>query len=94
MIDDLLDHLAGDNDEEPSPEEIEEMFDVLMQTSDAEFQQMPQELVNMLYSLAEAGVLPEELEQRVRKLFLRKQNINSAAIGSFARSFRATVTDF
>ena len=62
-----------DNDEEPSPEEIEEMFDVLMQTSDAEFQQMPQELVNMLYSLAEAGVLPEELEQRVRKLFLRKQ---------------------
>lgn len=94
MIDDLLDHLAGDNDEEPSPEEIEEMFDVLMQTSDAEFQQMPKELVNMLYSLAEAGVLPEELEQRVRKLFLRKQNINSAAIGSFARSFRATVTDF
>ncbi len=73
MIDDLMDHLAGDNDEEPSPEEIEEMFDVLMQTSDAEFQQMPQELVNMLYSLAEAGVLPEELEQRVRKLFLRKQ---------------------
>ena len=35
MIDDLLDHLAGDEDEEPSPEEIDEMFDGLMQTSDA-----------------------------------------------------------
>jgi len=73
VIDDLLDHLAGDEDEEPSPEEIDEMFDGLMQTSDAELRQMPQELVNMLYSLAEAGVLPEELEQRVRKLFRRKQ---------------------
>lgn len=73
MIDDLLDHLAGDEDEEPCPEEIDEMFDGLMQTSDAELRQMPQELVNMLYSLAETGVLPEELEQRVRKLFRRKQ---------------------
>ena len=73
VIDDLLDHLAGDEDEEPTLEEIDEMLDALMQASDAELRQMPQELVNMLYSLAEAGVLPEELEQRVRKLFRRKQ---------------------
>ena len=73
VIDDLLNHLSGDEDEEPSPEEIDEMFDALMQTSDAELRQIPQELVNMLYSLAEAGVLPEELEQRVWKLFRRKQ---------------------
>ena len=49
------------------------MFDVLMQMPDSELRQMPQELVNMLYSLSEAGALPDALDNRIRKLFRRKK---------------------
>ena len=49
------------------------MFDVLMHMPDSELRQMPQELVNMLYSLAEAGALPAPLEQRIGKLLRKKQ---------------------
>ena len=80
MIDDLLDHLAGDEDKEPSPEEIDEMFDGLMQTSDAELRQMPQELVNLLYSLAEAGVLPEETGRTFSELLLEKRMERAAIL--------------
>ena len=73
VTEDFLDHMSDFQDEELEPDEIEEMFDVLMQTPDSELRQMPQELVDMLYSLAEAGELPAPLEQRVRKLFRRKQ---------------------
>ncbi len=73
VIDDLLDHMSELQDEEIGPDEIEEMFDVLMRMPDSELHQMPQELVNMLYSLAEAGELPAPLEQRIRKLFREKQ---------------------
>ena len=48
-------------------------FDVLMQMPDSELRQMPQELVNMLYSLSEAGALPDALDSRIRKLFRRKK---------------------
>ena len=60
-------------DEEIGPDEIEEIFDVLMQMPDSELRQMPQELAEKLYCLAEAGELPEPLEQRIRKLFRRKR---------------------
>lgn len=73
VIGELLDHLSGDDDAGPDPDEIEEMFAVLMQMSDRELRQMPQELVNMLYSLAEAGELPAPLEQKIRNLFRKKQ---------------------
>ena len=73
MIGDLLDHLADEEDSELDPKEVEEMFDVLMQMPDSELRQMPQELVNMLYSLSEAGALPDALDSRIRKLFRRKK---------------------
>lgn len=73
VVEDLLEYLANSEDGEPDQEDIEEMFDMLMQMSDGELRQMPQELVNMLYSLAEEGALPEELESRIRKLFRRKK---------------------
>ena len=73
VIVDLLDHLAGEEDAELDPKEVEEMFDVLMQMPDSEFRQMPQELVNMLFSLSEAGALPDALDSRIRKLFRRKK---------------------
>jgi len=73
VIGDLLDHLAGEEDAELDPKEVEEMFDVLMQMPDSELRQMPQELVNMLYSLSEAGALPDALDNRIRKLFRRKK---------------------
>ena len=73
VIGDLLEHLAGEEDAELDPKEVEEMFDVLMQMPDSELRQMPQELVNMLYSLSEAGALPDALDNRIRKLFRRKK---------------------
>ena len=73
MIGDLLEHLAGEEASELDPKEVEEMFDVLMQMPDSELRQMPQELVNMLYSLSEAGALPDALDSRIRKLFRRKK---------------------
>ena len=73
VIEDLLDHMSELQDEEIGPDEIEEMFDVLMQMPDSELRQMPQELAEKLYCLAEAGELPEPLEQRIRKLFRRKR---------------------
>lgn len=73
VIGDLLDHLADEEDSELDPKEVEEMFDVLMQMPDSELRQMPQELVNMLYSLSEAGALPDALDNRIRKLFRRKK---------------------
>lgn len=72
VIEDLLDHISGLQDKEIGPDEIEEMMDILMQMPDSELRQMPQELADMLYSLAEAGELPAPLEQRVKKLFRRK----------------------
>ena len=73
VIGDLLEHLAGEEEAELDPKEVEEMFDVLMQMPDSELRQMPQELVNMLYSLSEAGALPDALDNRIRKLFCRKK---------------------
>lgn len=73
VIGDLLEHLAGEEASELDPKEVEEMFDVLMQMPDSELRQMPQELVNMLYSLSEAGALPDALDNRIRKLFRRKK---------------------
>ena len=73
VIGDLLEHLAGEEDAELDPKEVEEMFDVLMQMPDSELRQMPQELVNMLYSLSEAGALPDALDNRIRKLFRKKK---------------------
>ena len=73
VIGDLLEHLAGEEDAELDPNEFEEMFDVLMQMPDSELRQMPQELVNMLYSLSEAGALPDALDNRIRMLFRKKK---------------------
>ena len=73
VIDDLLEYLAGSEDAEPDPKEVEEMFDILMQMPDSELRQMPQELVNMLTSLSEEGALPDALDNRIRKLFRRKK---------------------
>ena len=73
VIGDLLEHLAGEDDAELDPNEFEEMFDVLMQMPDSELRQMPQELVNMLYSLSEAGALPDALDNRIRMLFRKKK---------------------
>ena len=73
VIGDLLEHLAGEEDAEFDPKEVEEMFDVLMQMPDSELRQMPQELVNMLYSLSEAGALPDALDNRIRMLFRKKK---------------------
>lgn len=73
VIGDLLEHLAGEEASELDPKEVEEMFDVLMQMPDSELRQMPQELVNMLYSLSEAGALPDALDNRIRKLFRKKK---------------------
>ena len=73
VIGDLLEHLAGEEEAELDPKEVEEMFDVLMQMPDSELRQMPQELVNMLYSLSEAGALPDALDNRIRMLFRKKK---------------------
>ena len=51
VIEDLLEHMSKLQDEGIRPDKIVEVFNCLMQ--------MPQEMANMLYSLAEAGALPE-----------------------------------
>ncbi len=72
VIDELLEHLSGPEEAAPSPVEIAAMEDVLMQMSDDELRRLPQEMVNMLFSLAEYGALPEALSARVKKLFRKK----------------------
>lgn len=70
----MLEHMSGDMDDmdDTDDEETAELFDTLMQMRDDELRQMPRELVTMLYSLADAGELPDLLAMRIKKLFRRK----------------------
>ena len=69
----LLEHMAEDEDDLSTEDELAELVEALTQMSDTELRSAPQEIVNMLYSLAEAGELPDELSKRIKKLFRRKQ---------------------
>ena len=72
VMQDLLEHMGEDENGEPDFEQMDEMFDTLMLMTDGELKQMPREMANMMYSLAEAGELPEQLATRIKKLFRRK----------------------
>ncbi len=72
VMQNLLENMGESEEGEPDYEQLEAMFDMLMQMRDSELKQMPQEMADMLYSLAEAGELPETLAKRIQKLFHRK----------------------
>ncbi len=73
VIEDIKGRFSDYEGVEPRLEEVEEMFEVLMQMSDNELWKLPEELLNVLYSLSELGALPTNLNKRIRKLFDRKQ---------------------
>ena len=73
VLQDLLEHMADDEDDLSPEEELAELTGALMRMSDTELRAAPPEIVNMLYSLVEAGELPDELSKRIRQLFRRKQ---------------------
>ena len=73
VLQELLEHMAGDEDSLSEEEELTQMIEVLSQMSDNELRSAPPEIVNLLYSLAEAEALPDELSERIKKLFRRKR---------------------
>ena len=71
-VSDLLDHMAT-YDEDPEQMEMEQMLDALLQMTDSELCELPQELIDMLFSLAATNALPEALSTRIQRLFRAKQ---------------------
>ena len=75
--DSLLEHVNGDEpdyeeDEDESSDgeaELDQFFDTLMKMRDEELQTMPEDFVRLVFNLAENGLVPEELIQRMKKLF-------------------------
>ena len=68
----LMEHLNGKEGDLSEEDHMAEMLQALSQMSDAELCSAPPEVVDMLYSLAEAGELPEKLSRRIKKLFRPK----------------------
>ena len=73
VLQELLEHMAGDEDSLSEEEELTQLIEALSQMSDNELRSAPPEIVNLLYSLAEAEALPDELSERIKKLFRRKR---------------------
>ena len=71
-VSDLLDHMAT-YDEDPEQMEMEQLLDTLIQMDDHELRELPQELIDMLFSLAATNALPEALSSRIKRLFRAKQ---------------------
>ena len=61
--------MGTDEDVEDDVAEIEDLCEDLMQMRDGELRQMPREMAEMLLNLAEAGLVPDELAKRLKKLF-------------------------
>lgn len=73
VVQDLLDDMTEDDEfGEDDDEGMAELFDAVMAMSDQELWQLPGDIANMLFSLAEAGELPAPLDGRIKKLFRRK----------------------
>lgn len=61
-------------DEDPDEDEVngigpEQVFDMIMMLGDNELKQMPKSMVKQLLALSDDGVMPPEVEVRLRKLF-------------------------
>ena len=72
VMEDFLGNLGIGEEGEPNFEQLEALFDSLMQMRDGELLQMPEEMVVMLMNLAEAGIVPDSLAKRIRKLFRKR----------------------
>lgn len=71
VMQDLLSNMGMDEDGEPNLEQLELLCENLMQMRDGELKQMSEEMVNMLLDMADWGVVPKALADRIRKLFRR-----------------------
>ena len=69
VMEHFLGNLGIDEEGEPDFEQLEALFDSLMQMRDGELLQMPEEMVVMLLDMAEDGIVPDSLAKRIRKLF-------------------------
>ena len=61
-------------DEDTDEDEVngigpEQVFDMIMMLGDNELKQMPKSMVKQLLALSDDGVMPPEVEVRLRKLF-------------------------
>ncbi len=65
---DLLEHVPEDEDD-LNDEELEELYGMLLQMSDEELRQLPEDYTGVLLGLAEDGTLPHGLAGRIKKLF-------------------------
>lgn len=74
VIDQLIDESEEDDyDDDFDPdEETEELIEALSMLPDSELRTMPREMANMLLSLAEADILPEDLTKRIKRVFKKK----------------------
>ena len=73
VLQSLLENMAEDEeDEDSADEELNELLEKLAFLSDADLRSAPKDIKEMLYNMAEMGVLPDELSQRIKKLFHRK----------------------
>ena len=64
-----MDAMLSDSELDDEDEELlmSEAFDMIMSLSDSELKQLPREMIVQTLELAEAGLLPPEIEFKLRR---------------------------